>query len=279
MKKINRFIGSASSIPLSFRYNTDDIIDAGDSFYDATGECYSALFADKKKDDISFYVSLAKERGGPILEAACGDGRILIPVASAGINVTGSDVSEEMLRICREKMKDLPDQIRPKTGLCRADLRALPFRQKFRMVFLPYNSFNHLLNREGQNACIRGIHDALQAGGTLVMEVLPYHENYDRALMLRKKIYIPEKKTKVVMYSRLEHDKENCRHKVHWFTQIKKRGKKPKRMITTFTRKDIPLEVVIGILTGTGFNVEDIFYDYRRNTEKGDKRLIIAEKV
>ena len=83
---------------------------------------------------------------------------------------------------------------------------------------------------------------------------------------------------KVVMYSRLEQDKKNNLHKVNWFTLIKKKREKPKRIITTFTRKDIPLETIRNMINDNGFTVENVYYDYDRNTVRGYKRLIIAKK-
>ena len=54
-----------------------------------------------KRGDVKFYVDFAVESGGPVLELGCGTGRILIPTARAGVNITGLEKSEEMLKICR----------------------------------------------------------------------------------------------------------------------------------------------------------------------------------
>ncbi|MFC1564600.1 class I SAM-dependent methyltransferase [candidate division KSB1 bacterium] len=278
MKKISSFIDRTSLVPLPFLYSKSGIVDAGDSFYDATGEYYSALFAERKTDDISFYKSLAEKNGGPVLEAACGDGRILFPIAEAGLNITGNDVSKTMLELCRKRLDSLPVTSRSNVRFSRADIRQLPFKKCFQLILLPYNSFNHLLTEQEQENCLQGFFGALKSGGRLVMEVLPYHEHYETGLMLRKKSFIPSKKAKIAMYSRLEHDKVNSRHTVHWFTVFKEKGKKPKRIITKFKRKDIPLNIVKKGIRDAGFIIENIFYDYNKNTEKGDKRLIIASK-
>ena len=46
-----------------------------------------------------FYVDLARKSGGPVLEIACGTGRVLLPIAREGIEIEGVDNSESMLRI------------------------------------------------------------------------------------------------------------------------------------------------------------------------------------
>src|SRR5581483_5822160 len=53
-------------------------------------------------EDVAFYVELAKESGGPVLELGVGTGRIAIPTAAAGIEVVGIDTSPGMLEVARE---------------------------------------------------------------------------------------------------------------------------------------------------------------------------------
>ena len=49
--------------------------------------------------DLPFYVDLAKQIGGPILEMGCGTGRLLLPIAHAGIEIHGLDNAPAMLTI------------------------------------------------------------------------------------------------------------------------------------------------------------------------------------
>ncbi|MCD6329120.1 MAG: class I SAM-dependent methyltransferase, partial [Candidatus Cloacimonetes bacterium] len=54
-------------------------------------------------EDIPFYISQAQKADGPILELACGTGRITIPIARQDFDITGLDISEGMLKVAREK--------------------------------------------------------------------------------------------------------------------------------------------------------------------------------
>src|ERR1051326_8231265 len=56
--------------------------------------------------DLPFYVELAKQIGGPILEMGCGTGRVLLPIARAGIEIHGLDNSPAMLKIFRERIQN-----------------------------------------------------------------------------------------------------------------------------------------------------------------------------
>jgi len=49
--------------------------------------------------DIEFFVDYAKKAGGKILELGCGTGRVLIPTALAGYDITGLDFSGICLKM------------------------------------------------------------------------------------------------------------------------------------------------------------------------------------
>lgn len=54
------------------------------------GRHYDAL---KTQDDLAFYLAYARQAAGPVLEIGCGTGRVTIPLAAHGIEITGLDVS------------------------------------------------------------------------------------------------------------------------------------------------------------------------------------------
>ena len=64
-------------------------VDAYDAFYSSSGPQIAG--------DLAFYQRVAREVGGPVLELACGTGRMALPLAGAGLHVTGVDRSEAML--------------------------------------------------------------------------------------------------------------------------------------------------------------------------------------
>ena len=58
------------------------------SVYDAIARVYDPWSAGVV-EDVEFYVDEARASGGPVVEIACGTGRISVPVAKAGIRVIG----------------------------------------------------------------------------------------------------------------------------------------------------------------------------------------------
>jgi SAM-dependent methyltransferase len=127
--------------------------------------------------DVEFFLSLAQEAhaaGQPVLELACGTGRVSIPIAQAGVRVVGLDQSAAMLGRAREKAR--PERSRRGAGLDNAcwvegDMREFELPERFGLVFIPYRSFQHLLTADDQLACLRCIHRHLVPGGRLALDI------------------------------------------------------------------------------------------------------------
>jgi SAM-dependent methyltransferase len=122
-----------------------------DQFYETAGslfvEAYDAFYDSSwpgAGGDVPLYERIAREAGGPILELACGTGRIALPLAKAGLHVTGVDRSEAMLSIARRKLGVLPASVRERLTLVNQDMAALNSDRRFGFVFVPFHSFQHL---------------------------------------------------------------------------------------------------------------------------------------
>jgi ubiquinone/menaquinone biosynthesis C-methylase UbiE len=61
--------------------------------------------------DVGFFVEAAKTSGSPVLEVGCGTGHSLIPIARAGLEVVGLELSPRMLAVCRERLLGEPDEV------------------------------------------------------------------------------------------------------------------------------------------------------------------------
>jgi SAM-dependent methyltransferase len=144
--------------------------------YDPYSEFYDLLYG-TSQEDVPFYLAMAEETGGPVCELACGTGRVLLPLARAGFDVTGIDVSQAMLDKLQAKLDKEPREVQARVALKCADMRGYRFTRKFRLAFCAVNSFLHLMTTEDQLACLRSVREYLADDGRLIISVFaPSHQ-------------------------------------------------------------------------------------------------------
>ncbi len=103
------------------------------------------------KRDIPFYLDQARKYGDPILELACGTGRLTIPIAKEGYNITGLDVSEGMLEKAKENAREKKLAIK----WIRDDVRTFKINKKYKLIIFPFNSIAHLHDLESIDSCFK----------------------------------------------------------------------------------------------------------------------------
>ncbi len=127
--------------------------------------------------EIGWYLKYAHITGNPILELACGTGRLLLPIAEAGYIIDGVDVSDGMLRRLGEKSSRLPSQIekRVKTFCC--DMMDYQFPKTYSMILVGYNSLQYLGTKERISEVLGKIFETLRSGGYFL--AMTYHRSLD----------------------------------------------------------------------------------------------------
>ncbi|TRY25384.1 class I SAM-dependent methyltransferase [Brevibacillus sp. LEMMJ03] len=119
--------------------------------------------------DVEFYLEMARAAGGEVLDLACGTGRIAIPLAEAGVSVTGLDLSAEMLERARKKADERG--VSGQLSFVQGDMRAFDLGKTFSLVMIPFRSFLHLLHIHEQMKALSCIRRHLAPGGKFVMNV------------------------------------------------------------------------------------------------------------
>ncbi len=233
--------------------------------------------------DFEFYLDYARQCGSPVLELACGTGRLLIPLAESGIEMTGVDLSENMLAVCKHKVEDR--QMAERVTLVHASMADydLP-RKDFSLVFIAFRSFMHLYNQQDQLACLRRTFEHLRSGGTLIIDL--YSPIYkflakepDQPFSVRREFDLPNgnhgiRKDRFVrndpalqiQHSELrieEYDTEGAL--VHEHT------------VPISTRYTFRYEMQL-LLEKVGFEVIEFFRDYDKNPFDGTGEIIVAAR-
>lgn len=133
--------------------------------YDAP-ELYDLLF-DRLDFDLPFWLETAHEAGGPVLEIACGTGRVLLALRRAGLDADGLDASPPMIERLRAKAAAAGLPVRAEV----ADMRAFDFGRRYARVFCAFNGFAHCETIADQIACLRSARAHLAPGGALVLHM------------------------------------------------------------------------------------------------------------
>ena len=106
--------------------------------------------------DLDLYLALADRANGPILELAAGTGRLAVPLAAAGHDVTAVDVDPAMLARARDRATAAALQD-SRLELVEADLLRLspPDPPRHALAFIALNSLMLLASRDAQRAALR----------------------------------------------------------------------------------------------------------------------------
>ncbi len=114
--------------------------------------------------DIPFFINETKKSSGEVLELMAGTGRVSLPLAEAGVKLTCTDNSPEMLTVLRKKL----DQKGLQAEVQQMDIRELHFSRQFDMVIIPFHSFTHLISRDDQHKALEGIRRCLSPRGRFI---------------------------------------------------------------------------------------------------------------
>jgi SAM-dependent methyltransferase len=114
----------------------------------------------------AFYRELAQHTGGPILELACGTGRITIPLARDGHEVTGLDVSSAMLRQAQAKAGSL------NVRFVQANMRNFDLGQRFPLIIVSCNSLAHLTTNADLQAALTRVRKHLTSTGLFAFDIV-----------------------------------------------------------------------------------------------------------
>ena len=132
----------------------------------------------RRRADINFYRRLAGNRmqfapAGPVLDLACGTGRLLLPLLHDGHTVVGLDRSAAMLAAASRRVLRLSAARRQRCLLVRADLRSFACRPRFVLAVAAFHSVQHLYTTTDLQRFLRATRACLVSGGWLAFDVLP----------------------------------------------------------------------------------------------------------
>jgi SAM-dependent methyltransferase len=233
--------------------------------------------------DVEFYLDLARRCGSPVLELACGTGRLLVPLLEAGFEVHGFDISEQMLSSCRRKVAERPLDDRARLFL--ADMAGFDLpRQDFALAFVALRSFMHLLTQADQLACLRSVYQHLRPGGIFALNVIApdverLAQKPTETFVVRREFDLPNGHH-VVRHDRLvKHDVvQQVRQFEFKFEEFDTAGALAReRLVPLYTRYTFREELLL-LFERAGLELIEIYRDYERNLYDGTGELIAVTR-
>jgi len=129
--------------------------------YDAVAPFYDR-WSEQMTEDVGFYVELAREADGPVVELAVGTGRVAVPVAAAtGRPVIGIDSSPAMLERAGAHAREAGVELDLRLG----DMRDLALDEPAALVLCPFRSLLHLPTWDDRLRVFERVAASLAPGG------------------------------------------------------------------------------------------------------------------
>lgn len=117
-------------------------------------------------EDIPFYLKQARMLGGPVLELACGTGRVAIPLAKEGFELVGLDISKPMIELGRSKARGAGVAVE----LLVADCRTFHLNRQFALIIMPFNAISHIHDRDSHEALFARVREHLRPDGRFILD-------------------------------------------------------------------------------------------------------------
>ena len=219
------------------------------AFYDATARGVPG--------DIEFYRDLGRSSGGPVVELGVGTGRIAIPTAQTGVEVTGIDLAPAMLEVARRRAEEAG--VGERLHLLEGDMRTFTVSTPVPLVTIPFRTFLHNLSEDDQHATLRAARRALRPGGRLALNVF----NPDLARIARWMGKGPRYEEPFDAAGRVaaHHDYRPEGHLVT--SRLRWRDEAGRVRRATLTLRYVFREEMAGLLAEAGFEVETLHGDFQ----------------
>jgi len=257
------------------------------AFWDGEAIFWDYYAVGRPNDDVAFFVEEAQRAGSPVLEIACGTGRSLIPIAQAGVEIVGLDLSSAMLAKAREKISRLDAETQARIRLVEGDMRQFSLNRRFSLITIAY-AFFFLATPEDQRQALRCIREHLAGGGRLILinfdpklDLIAAHLGpLGNALKKDSEFALSEAGHRLVIWNRREYDLERQLSKTDYvYEELDETGQVIRKMYKTLVARYTYRYELQYLLELCGYAVEALYGDFKRGPFKpGERQIWVAHK-
>jgi len=245
-------------------------------------EFYDASYESIRQQDIDFFVGCSHQADGRTLELGCGTGRVLIPTAAAGCEITGLDLSPYMLDICREKVSEQSEEVQKRIRVIQGNMTDFNTSETYSLVTTPFRPFQYLITVDEQKARLNCANHHLVPGGMLILDL--FHPRLQRLIpdpeyMVEKEdlpeIELPDGRSLRRTNRTAGYHREQQYNDVELIYYVTYPDGRQERLVQAFPFRYFFRYEVEHLLELCGFRVVDIFGDYDRSALSNDSPEMI----
>jgi len=228
--------------------------------------------------DATYWKAQAAQSGGPVLELACGSGRLTLPIAEQGTEIAGLDASEPMLALAREKAAHANLQVDWHLG----NMAEFDLQRRFSLIFVPNNSIAHLLTWQDFGLCLACVRQHLTADGRFMLDYF----NPSLTLLSRNpdtrypagSFDAPGGSGQISVSEQVSYDAASQINHIRWFWHSEVTGEEN---TSEFSMRVYFPQELDALLAHSGFAIEDKYgdFDFSPFTSASRHQLIAAKVV
>lgn len=223
-------------------------------------------------DDLPLVEQWVHKLGGPLLDLACGTGRIALRMAEQGYQVTGVDIVPEMIDWARQKAA--------RHGLSIewvvADARTFQLQKQFPFIYMLENAFQFFQTREDQEAMLARAREHLQPEGCFLFETRnPNPRNLLEVHHPGSQKHTTADGGQLVITEEQQYDPmTQIQHYTRYLTFHRPGGQREERTLRTALRYVYPQEME-ALLYYNGFQVRDRYGSWQQEPLTATSRSMI----
>ena len=227
-----------------------------------------------------FYLELVRKYGqGGVVDIACGTGAVLLYLAEHGIDVDGTDLSEEMCKVAAEKAKSMNLNL----NIYPADMTKFSLDRKYSLAIIARSGFMHLLTPEIQRAALLNIRRNLTDGGMLTFNTFDPHPYFQAQQMNTKETdysfrleYKNKQGQHEKIYNAISYDPYTQIMSGNWkFETLDGSGNVIGERIRPLKMRQTYRQEMKYLLELTGYGIVDIYGGYHKESGNGSAKNVI----
>lgn len=232
---------------------------------------YDSLMSDVPYELWLSFVQKYVPKGANILDVACGTGTITEMLLDSGYNVTGVDLSEEMLVVAADKFFKKGYQI----PLFAQNMAELELGSKFDAIAIFCDSLNYVTSEDDIMETFKRVHQHLHDDGYFLFDV---HSLYKIHHIFMNETFTVNEDDVALIWNCFEGETpDTVEHEMTFF--VKNEDELFERFDELHVQRSFAVDTYVKWLGEVGFVVESVFADYgRANVEEDSDRIFFVVK-